>query len=113
MRCEICGMGHPTKHHSDGIERSAAYIAVITGGYIEEPWHIKECELAGALKKPMIACVERGVDWGEYKRFPWVKVIEFDRDRLDAPGIERELGPVLAGIKETLGGEVRGKGRCE
>ena len=99
MGCEICGMGHPTRHHSDGIEESEAYMAIITRHYVKEPWHLKECELASALKKPMIACVEKGVDWGEYKRFPWVKVIEFDRDHLDR--IEKELVPILKSLGEN------------
>ena len=95
MRCEICGMGHSTKYHSDGIEKSNAYMAVITRYYVQEPWHLKECELASALKKPMIAAVERGVDWDEYKRFPWVKVIEFNREKIDMEKIKKELEPAL------------------
>jgi hypothetical protein len=98
MRCEICGGGHQTKHHSDGIEKSVAYMAIITRYYVKEPWHLRECELACALKKPMIACVERGVNWDAYKRFPWVKVVEFDRDRLDMKEIEKELGPALRSL---------------
>lgn len=100
MRCEICGMGHSTKHHSDGLEKSEIFMAIITRDYVRESWHVKEAELVSALKKPMIACVEKGVDWEEYRRFPWAKVIEFDRDHFDIKEIEKELVPVLKELGE-------------
>ena len=98
MSCEICGQEHSTKSHNDGVEKSVAFLAVITRYYIREHWHLKECELAQALRKPMIAAVEKGVDWSEYKRFPWIKVMEFDRENLDMQKIEKELGPILRGL---------------
>ena len=93
-------MDHMTKHHSEGIEKSEAYLAIITRYYVKDSWHLKECELASALKKPMIACVERGVNWDEYKRFPWIKDIEFDRENIES--VRKELGPILEVLKKSL-----------
>ena len=98
--CEICGMEHTTKHHVDGLEKSEIFLAIITRHYVREPWHVKEAELVSALKKPMIAYVEKGVDWGEYRRFPWAKVIEFDRDHFDI----KEIGKELVSVLKELGG---------
>jgi len=30
----------------------------------------------------MFAFVERGIDWGEYKDYPWIKVFKFSREEI-------------------------------
>lgn len=71
-------------------------IALITKHYVNERWHHRELGAAALAGKPMFAFVERGVDWSEYGRYPWVMVFEFDRENIG------ECEPHIRKIREWM-----------
>jgi len=61
--------------------KTDATIALITEQYKKEGHH-PELKKAEEEEKPMFAIVERGIDWGEYKIYPWIKVFKFSREEI-------------------------------
>lgn len=83
------------------IEWSDTFLAVITKHYVQDPSKHREIRLAQAFCKPLFALVEKGVDWGEFKGYPWVKVFEFKRG--DDSAINTAIMEMDRWLKENVG----------
>ena len=53
------------------IKDSAAFMALVTPNFVEEPARFEECKKAKELDKLMYATVLKGTNWDKFKVFPW------------------------------------------
>lgn len=85
--------------------KTDATIALITEHYLKENHH-PELKTAQKLGKPMFAVVQREIDWGEYRGYPWIRVFEFDPRRVrqgDTSEYKRAVGEIRDWLDKSLG----------
>lgn len=85
-------------------EKTDVTIALITEQYLKENHH-PELKTAQKLGKPMFAVVQRGIDWSEYGEYPWIKIFEFDSQKIkqgDASEYEQSVREIRDWLDKNL-----------